>query len=481
MPALPLVPRQSPVAPLNAEAHQALSDLQRQQKFTKRLTHHLSHAADQLTAVAEQLNHRGTNYTVDYRKKARRDAANGEEENQQAKRDYEDFQRKLQELTRVLDNGVRAVVDDQTWVAGLPEIIKEIARKAQASTSASERQNQNLDEDNEEGPTNAYPTSPATDEVPSALIKSARDDLATEWASKTLTERYSQHNTYVGFYRGVHDAKNPNPGEDGPPLPHHSLWFANEEKQLNPSYVAPGTQTQRTRRQRGPSNEAAAEDSDPASSDVEIAREKISIKCPITFLPFTEPLTSTKCPHSFDRPAIMDMLSRTQTTLAPSAAQTTELEAIHQPRARAKRAKELLVPAIPCPVCSIMLADADLKPDPYLLKRVQRIQAAAKREREEAMAESGGGSDSDVAHGDGNGDGDDEVAAGRGTQRKPMGLGSSPPPSANASRKKKNKKKRKSEWEVKRERVRSKSRGISVVPQTQLEGVRTRTRMRMIE
>lgn len=338
MPALPRVPRQSPVAPLNAEAHQALSDLQRQQKFTKRLTHHLSHAADQLTAVAEQLNHRGTNYTVDYRKKVRRDAANGEE-NQQAKKDYEDFQNKLQELTRVLDSGVRAVVDDQTWVAGLPEIMKDIARKAQASSTNAERQSQNVDDNDDEEAATAYPTPPAAEDMPSALIKAARDDLTTDWASKTLTERYSQHNTYVGFYRGVHDAKNPNPGEDGPPLPHHSLWFANEEKQLNPSYIAPGTQTQRTRRPRGPSNEAAAEDSDPASSDVEIAREKISIKCPITFLPFTDPLTSTKCPHSFDRPAIMDMLSRTQTTLVPNAAQIAELELVHQPHARAKRAK----------------------------------------------------------------------------------------------------------------------------------------------
>jgi Zinc-finger of the MIZ type in Nse subunit len=451
---LPLVPRHAPVAPLNADAQLALADLLRQQRFTKRLKHHLTQAADQLTAVAEQLNERGTNYSVEYRKKCRRAEANGEEENQLDKTEYEDFQRKLQDLTRAMDNGVRAVVDDQTWVESLPDIMRQIARKA---VEASQRQTQHPDDEEEDESATAYPPAPAAEELPSTLITTTREDLATDWASKTLTERYSQNNTYVGFYRGVHDAKNPS--EDGPPIPHHSLWFANEED-INPSYVAPGTQKQRPRRPRGPSNEGGEHDGeeDLLSSDIEIAREKISIKCPITFLPFTDPLTSTRCPHSFDKPGIMAMLHRTQTRLPFTDAQNAELAQIRDHRARLRREKEIGTPAIPCPVCSIMLSGADLRPDPVLLRKVQRIQAAEARERE--AANSGLNSDSESSD-----DEDGIVASGKGTQRRPVGLESSPAP-ASAGRKKK----RKSAMEIQRERARSRSRGISVVPQTQLQG-----------
>ncbi len=460
MPALPLVPRQPPVAPLNAEAQQALAHLQRQQKITKRLNHHLAQAADQLANAAVQLNDRGTNYTLEYKRNCRRAEANGEEEDEQEKTAYEGFRKKVEELTRTMDNGIRSVVDDQTWVDSLPEIMERIARKAEASAATSQQQQQTQDidgEDDNEDQATVDPPAPALEDVPSTLIKTAAEDLASKWSSKTLTERYSQHNTYVGFYRGVYDAKNP--GEDGPPIPHHSLWFANEED-VNGSYIAPGTQTQtqRTRRPtRGASNEEDAEneqDTQDSSSDIEIARERISIKCPITFLPFTDPLTSTKCPHSFDRPGIMAMLRRTQTSLPLTDAQIAEVAQAPNNAARSRKMAEFRTKAIPCPVCSIMLAAADLKPDPVLLRKVQRIQAAEAREREART------SDAD-ANSDDSDDSDDVVAPG--TQRKPLGLGSSPAGRGGEEEK------RKSALQIKRERARSKSRGVSVVPQTQLD------------
>jgi len=453
MPALPLVPRQPPAAPLNAEAQQALADLQRQQKITKRLAHHLNQAADQLATAAPQLNDRGSNYDVEYRKKRRRAEVNDEEEDLQAKSAYEEFQKKLQDLTRTLDNRVRVVVDDQIWVDGLPEIMTRVARKAEEVAAAAQRPNPQNDGEEADEPATAYPPAPAAEEVPSALVKKAAEDLTANWTAKTLTERYSQHNTYIAFYRGVYDAKNP--GEDAPPIPHHSLWFANEED-TNPSYVAPGTQTNRPRRRRAPSNEATADD--PNSSDLEIASEKISIKCPITYLPFTSPVTSTKCPHSFDQPAILSMLSLTQTSLPLTDAQTAELAQISNNAARTRKAAELRIKAVPCPVCNILLSAADFKPDPLLLRKVQRIQAAEARAREEAAADSDLDSDSD-------GDDDDDDGDGVGTQKRPLGLGS-----GSAGRGAAVTKKRDSALWIKGERTRGKSRGLSVVPQTQLDG-----------
>lgn len=456
MPALPLVPPQPPVAPLNAEAQQALADLQGQRGITKRLTHHLSQAANLLAVVAGQLNDRGTSQGVEYRKKRRRAEANAEEENQQEKTEYEDFQRKVQDLTRKMDYGVRAVVDDQNWVDALPDVMKEIARQAKASAVSQSHLQQRIDDGEEGDVANTYPPAPTADEVPSALIKAAREDVAAEWMSKTLTERYSQHNTYVGFYRMVHDAKNP--GDDGLPIPHHSAWFANEEG-ANRCYVPPGSQARRNRQHRGSAkaSEEEEEGCQDESSDVEIARERISIKCPITFLPFTDPLTSTKCPHSFDRPGIMEMLRRTQTSLPLTDAQTAELAGIPSKQKRERRAAELRTPAIACPICSILLAESDLRPDPVLLRKVQRVQEAEAREME------GASSDTDSNSASSEGDDDGIRVAGRGTQSKPVGLGSSPGSVVAAG-------KTRTALKMKQERARSQSRAISMVPQTQLEG-----------
>jgi Zinc-finger of the MIZ type in Nse subunit len=450
MPALPLVPRQPPVAPLNPEAQQALADLQRQQKITKRLAHHLKQAADQLATAAPQLNDRGTNYHVEYSKKRRRTEANGDEEDLQARSAYEEFQTKVQDLTRTIDNRIRIVVDDQIWLDGLPEIIQRVARKAKSAAAVVQQPNpQDAGEEADELAT-TYPPAPAANEVPSVLVKKAAEDLAADWSAKTLTERYSQHNTYIEFYRGVYDAKNP--GEDAPPIPHHSLWFANEED-TNPSYVAPGTQSKRPRRRQPPSNEATADD--PNSSDLEIASEKISIKCPISFLPFTSPVTSTKCPHSFDKPAILPMFSHSQTFLPLTDAQTAELAQITNPATRARRAAELRIKTVTCPVCVIPLTVADLKPDPVLLRKVQRIQAAEARAREEAAM-------NDL---DSDSDSDDVNGAGVGTQKRPLGLGSGLEETGAAMTEK-----RDGARIIKGERARSKSRGLSVVPQTQLDG-----------
>ena len=42
--------------------------------------------------------------------------------------------------------------------------------------------------------------------------------------------------------------------------------------------------------------------------DIAVASERISIKCPITLLPMKDPVTSQKCPHSFEKEAILGMI-----------------------------------------------------------------------------------------------------------------------------------------------------------------------------
>ncbi|KAF7125787.1 hypothetical protein CNMCM5793_002080 [Aspergillus hiratsukae] len=192
---------------------------------------------------------------------------------------------------------------------------------------------------------------------PSRRLGQKLDEESARWTSQSLTQRYSTNNAYVGFYRIVHDAKHP--GDDIPPLPHASTWFAHmEDPHATFTTTADETSSRRTQR-RSPS----AADTD----DLAIERERISLKCPLTLLPFRDPVTSTKCPHSFEREAITDMIAHSSTT-------------VPGPPSHGRRSR---IRSVKCPVCSVVLTADDLRSDPVLLRRVRRAEAASQREAED--------------------------------------------------------------------------------------------------
>jgi hypothetical protein len=158
----------------------------------------------------------------------------------------------------------------------------------------------------------------------------------------------------------VHDSKFP--GDDVPPLPHSSTWF----EHIEDTNTRSGTRASTRNQNRRPS----AADSD----DIAIERERISLKCPLTLTSYVDPVTSTKCPHSFEREAIMDMINRSQATIAPPAA----------------RREQQRIRMVKCPVCSSPLTANDLRPDPVLLRRVRRAQELQEREEEDDHLEGDG-------------------------------------------------------------------------------------------
>lgn len=106
---------------------------------------------------------------------------------------------------------------------------------------------------------------------------------------------YAQNNDYVGFKKLVYDAQFP--GDDAPPMPHASTWFSDH----TPDSSNPDVRgAQATAGSQAPGND---------DDDVAVASERISIKCPITLLPMKDPVTSTKCPHNFEREAILSMIN----------------------------------------------------------------------------------------------------------------------------------------------------------------------------
>ena len=156
----------------------------------------------------------------------------------------------------------------------------------------------------------------------------------------------------------VHESKFP--GDEVPPMPHASRWFAH----LEGPAAASSNQQRSTRRRESSVN----------SDDIAIERERISLKCPLTLLPYRDPVTSTKCPHSFEREAIENMISRSPYQTLPSASGSGTRR----------------VRAVKCPVCSMTFSADDLRSDPVLLRRVRRAEEKMAREAEgEQMGESG--------------------------------------------------------------------------------------------
>lgn len=183
--------------------------------------------------------------------------------------------------------------------------------------------------------------------------------------------RYTTNNTYVGFYRIVHEAKYPT-GEV-PPVPPASAWF----NHLEPNRRAAANSRQQSAAAAS-NNDEATEDDD---ADIEIERERISLKCPLTLVVFEDPVKSTKCIHSFERKAIEDMIRGSSMTIPAS---ENDFQGGGGRNARARRVR-----ALPCPICSVPMSLNDLEPDLVLVRRVRRMRAAELREQEEA--ELGGG------------------------------------------------------------------------------------------
>jgi E3 SUMO-protein ligase NSE2 len=114
------------------------------------------------------------------------------------------------------------------------------------------------------------------------------------------------------------------------------------------------------------------EEIDDDDGDIEIDRERISLKCPLTLLPFQDPVTSTRCPHSFERQAIEDMIRRSPTTMPlPSSAQQ---QGTVSRWGGASTGGGKRIKYVGCPVCSVKLTLIDLQPDSILLRRMRRAE-----------------------------------------------------------------------------------------------------------
>lgn len=398
-----------PEAPLTAETQRQLASLLNSPHL-RHLKTHLRHATEKLTDTAGDVNERLIDARVRLEKtrQQRRDVGEDVPEDQEDQ-DSEEVQqlaereRKVEDVTARMEEKMRQVIDSETRLQRLLEAMTNIEREegeAQAAALGSRqtrrqrrrqrRDSQDGEEDGDDERDETYEGSPEREarernaqNPPSRRLDGSLEEGTGKWSELSLTERYvdivhgrnyyivrvltgqcryAGNNSYIGFYRIVHDSKFP--GDEVPPLPHSSTWFSHLEDtsaQASASTASsPGQRGRSTRNQREPS---------PADSDeIAIERERISLKCPLTLLPFRDPVTSTKCPHSFEREAINDMIARSNFHIPP-------------PSGRGGRR----IRAVKCPVCSIPLTTDDFRPDPVLLRKVRRAEELLERETEDQL------------------------------------------------------------------------------------------------
>lgn len=364
-----LPPYQPPSFPLNATARELLADLSTTYS-TAKINENLTKATNNINQIVGDVNENFINLEEADRKQQKRKAKDGLEDDADDQDQAEWLhatRMRVERMTSLMERATRKIIDGYAAMDALETTLKAITSTAniaaatqatQASTARTLTQLPSSDDDAAPSTSNAPP--------PSLLstFQNTLEQRIERYQATTHASRYSSHNSYINFKRVVHDAQNP--GDSAPALPHPSKWFtAAEGGGPEPGVTAT----------------AGAADEDESDDDIAIAREKISTKCPLTLQEFRDPVTSTKCPHSFERSAIETMISQQRPP---------------EPRRRGEAVDPAWRASVQCPVsgCDHVLGMEDIRTDPVLVRRIKRIQRAKEMAEEEEREDGAGGVES---------------------------------------------------------------------------------------
>ncbi|RFU78225.1 zinc finger, ring fyve phd-type [Trichoderma arundinaceum] len=248
------------------------------------LNERLRRGQDRLATVRERREEKGNSKTA---------------EEQRLEEQIPNFENEVERLTRESERALRETIDrkaeleDETGVLddlGTTATTNRIAQTRSAAAAQSRRRRANAatsdDEESADGADEDEEAPPVTSIIDT--FRELRAKKRAEYSGLSVQQRYSLNNDYAGFKKLWHEAA---AGEDGPPLPDASRWFLSNGE---PDMTIASHDGQN----------GALDDDD----DVAVSRENISINCPLTLLPMTEPYRSRKCPHTFEKAAILDYL-----------------------------------------------------------------------------------------------------------------------------------------------------------------------------
>ncbi|KAL8777821.1 MAG: hypothetical protein Q9213_007692 [Squamulea squamosa] len=377
-----LPPYQPLTHPLNPTAQHALHNLPTTHPLNE-LKRRLQIATNHLIDVTGDLNDQYLLKKTEFDKaKARKAArARGLESSQEANDDDDDADRRMddawndvEDWTGRMEAGTRQVIDLQARVDNTENALKELSanvghgRTATQSTlgasqfrprSQRQRRPQHADAEDDEDEDNAdHEGEPYTSPPALTVFREKISASEAKYTSLSLKDRYASHNNYIGFRQVVHESRHPN---DDTPMPHASTWFPSSS---NPAGTQQSSESSKSRSR-------SAADESHSDDDIQVAREKRSIRCPITLLPLVKPLTSTLCPHSFESEAILSMIDK------------SELRA-HGPTTKPtlNTTNRGGVKAMKCPECEVLLTQDTLRVDPALVRKIKKIKEQERKQRE---------------------------------------------------------------------------------------------------
>lgn len=297
--------------PLNEKAQQFLRSLPRNHRLDP-LKERLSNVQLRLNTAATDIN--DCLYGMQSRAKKQKTLRGTDG----ALADYEEEERAIEAMTKATEDltsqiepYVRKAIDSGEEIKWTEEVLKELdtnimsgrsgaatygilgasqIRSKQPRRAAVNDEGEEVDENPHEESHNS-----TTEPVQSALdiLRQSLGERREVYQNTSKMDRYASHNDYVSFRKMVHDAHYPE--DTAPPLPHASTWFPDE---------ASGSQSITV---GGQGTQAQNED-----DDIAITTERINTKCPITLVDMKDPVSSSKCPHNYERTAILDMISHSE-------------------------------------------------------------------------------------------------------------------------------------------------------------------------
>lgn len=277
-----------PSCPLNEHARRALGDLtkdrgtatyQTQLKESLRLLgasvydlhERLREQSERLEALRSKREEKGTDKT---------------EEEERLEAHVQELETSVNGLTEKSESAVRDLIDKKAELEDESVVLHDLYTQAvtQHASALPPRRTrgsgQDVDETNvDEDSVNEPPPPNSTLQA----FESRRNDKLSDYTSMSTHERYGLNNDYAAFKKLWHDAK---VGPDGVPLPDASRWFNAD----------------------GQPNMGGTEGDGDFDDEIAVAREVISINCPLTLMPMEEPYTNRKCKHTFEKSSLLNYL-----------------------------------------------------------------------------------------------------------------------------------------------------------------------------
>ncbi|PHH62499.1 hypothetical protein CDD81_7072 [Ophiocordyceps australis] len=190
------------------------------------------------------------------------------------------FKPEVDGVTLEAEGAVRDLIDLQAALEDQAAVLNDMYTQTRSAQAQDQAQDQDQKQDEEPPP----PTSTLH------TLDQGRADRLAQYDKLTPHQRYGLNNDYISFKKIWYDSVCP---QDGPPLPDARRWFRSNGQ---PVMDRPDATCQPT------------DTADGSDDDVAVAREVLSINCPLTLRTMVEPYSNTKCKHTFEKDAIREYI-----------------------------------------------------------------------------------------------------------------------------------------------------------------------------